>query len=368
MAWRSANAVGRWRKCAAAAFFAAALVHAGSARALTSEDILALNSPDRTQILIDGAKKEGEVVFYSSLIVEKPLRPLAEAFMKKYPFLKLSYWRGDTEGMVAKLVAEERAGRVMVDVMEGAGVGEAAIATGFVVPYRTPVLGAYPADYRDPRGLWTPTRLSYFALGYNTKLVAAADVPKTYDDLLDPRWKGKMAWRVDDATGSAMFLTNLRLAWGEDKAMAYFKQLAGQRLINFGAGSARTLVDRVIAGEYPIALGIFAHHPLGSKNEGAPVDMQLMPPVASTAGTLVVAKGLPHPYAAMLLVDFILSAEGQGVLAQAGFYPANPQVPPLDWMMPAVPRNAHVAENFISPEKAEEYADSSQKIFDSLFR
>lgn len=363
-----AASIGRRRRAAVVAAFTVALVHADAAMALTNDEILNLSGADRAQILVAGAQNEGEVVFYSSLIVDKPLRPLVEAFMKKYSFLKATYWRGDTEGIVAKLVAEERSGKPVVDVMEGAGIGEAAITTGFVVPYRTPVMNAYPQTYRDPHGLWSPTRLSYFALGYNTKLVAAADVPKTYDDLLDPRWQGKMAWRVGDSTGVPMFLTNLRLAWGEDRAAAYFKALAGQRPINFGAGSARALVDRVIAGEYPIALGIFAHHPLSSKNKGAPVDSQLLAPVASTAGTLVVAKGLPHPYAAMLLVDFILSEEGQGILAQAGFFPADPNVPPLPWLMPLVPRNAHVQENFISPEKARDYSESSQKIFDALFR
>ena len=351
-----------------AAVFAFAFAHAGAAQALTSDEILKLSGPDRTQSLVDGAKKEGEVVFYSSLIVDKPLRPLVQAFMKKYPFIKATYWRGDTEGIVAKLIAEERSGHPVVDVMEGAGIGAAANTTGFLASYKTPVLDVYPPDYRDPHGLWAPTRLSYFALGYNTKLVAPADVPKTYEDLLDPRWKGKMAWRIGDATGADFFLTNLRLAWGEDKAIDYFKKLARQNIINFAAGSARTLVDRVIAGEYPLALGIFAHHPLSSKNKGAPVDSQLLAPVASTAGTLAVAKDLPHPYAAMLLVDFILSEDGQGVLAQAGFFPANPNVPPLPWLMPVVPRNAHVAENFISPEKAEEYSKSSEKIFETLFR
>ena len=100
-----------------------------------------------------------------------------------------------------------------------------------------------------------------------------------------------MAWRIGSSTGTPLFLTNLRLAWGEDKAMAYFDKLKDQKIVNFGAGSARTLVDRVIAGEYAIALNIFAHHPLISKGKGAPVNSQLMDPVASTAATMSVVKG-----------------------------------------------------------------------------
>ena len=148
-------------------------------------------------------------------------------------------------------------------------------------------------------------------MAYNTKLVPKDQVPQNFEDLLDPKWKGKIAWRIESASGTSLFLTNLRLAWGEDRANAYFDKLKTQNVINFGAGSARTLVDRVIAGEFAMAMNIFAHHPLISKAKGAPVNTVLLEPVPSTAGTMVVPKGVRHPHAAMLLADFILSKEGQ---------------------------------------------------------
>jgi ABC-type Fe3+ transport system substrate-binding protein len=150
--------------------------------------------------------------------------------------------------------------------------------------------------------------------------------------------------------------------------MAYFQKLKSQQIVNFGSGSARTLVDRVIAGEYPIALNIFAHHPLISKAKGAPVDSQLMDPVPTTAATMGIPKGAPHPYAALLLADFILSKEGQQIMAQAEYFPARPDVPPLPQLAPIVPQNAGVAENFVSPDKLLKYTDSSEKIFEDLFR
>jgi iron(III) transport system substrate-binding protein len=149
-------------------------------------------------------------------------------------------------------------------------------------------------------------------------------VPRTYEELLDPQWKGKLAWRIGSASGAALFLTNLRLAWGEEKAQAYFLKLREQKIVNFGSGSARTLVDRVVAGEYPIALQIFAHHPLISKAKGAAVNSQLLAPVPTTAATMVIPKGLRHPYAAMLLVDYILSKEGQTILLDAEYFLAHP--------------------------------------------
>ncbi len=337
-------------------------------QAQTTADILNYKGADREQKLIDGAKKEGQVVFYSAMIVNQALRPLAEGFMKKYPAVKMTFWRGDTEEIIAKLTAEVRAKNLVGDLIEGTGVGELAIDGDLVQPYQTPVSAEYPPQYRDPRNLWTATRLSYFSAAYNTKNVSAADAPKTYEDLLDPKWKGKLAWRIGTSSGTPLFITNLRVAWGEEKAMAYFQKLKGQQIINFGSGSARTLVDRVMAGEYPLALNIFAHHPLISAAKGAPVTSVLMDPVASTTATMVIPKDVKHPYGAMLLTDFILSKEGQAILAKAEYFPSRPDVPPLDSLAPVVPQTAKVPENFISPESLLKYNDSSEKIYQDLFR
>ena len=216
--------------------------------------------------------------------------------------------------------------------------------------------------------MWTPTRLSYYSIAYNTRQVPDAKIPRSYEDLLDPQWKGKMAWRIGSASGTPLFITNLRLAWGEDKARAYFEKLKDQKIVNFGAGSARTLVDRVIAGEYAIALNIFAHHPLISKGKGAPVNSKLLDPVPATAATMGIVKGLKHPHAALLLIDYILSKEGQEILANADYFPADPKVPPLPSLASVVPKIAGVPENFIGPDKLTKYTDSSEEIFRTMFR
>jgi len=157
-------------------------------------------------------------------------------------------------------------------------------------------------------------------------------------------------------------------ARGEAKADAYLHKLAQQKMINFGSGSARTLVDRVIAGEFPIALNIFAHHPLISKAKGAPVDSQLMDPVPSTAGTMVIPKGVRHPYAAMLLADFVLSKEGQQILAGADYFPVRADVSPRAGLASVIPQRAGVPELFISPDDLNRYTESSQKLFEKLFQ
>ena len=331
-------------------------------------DILTYKGADREQRLIEGATREKEVVYYSAMIVNQALRPLSAAFQKKYPFLKMSYWRGDSEDIFAKLTAEMRAGRLVADIVEGTGVGELVVKGALAQPVWSPSLADIPEPRRDPNGLWVPTRMSYFSVAYNTRQVTAADAPKTYEDLLDPKWKGRMAWPQASASAAPLFVTNLRIAWGEDRAMAYLQQLRQQKIVNFGAGNARTLVDRVVAGEYPIALQIFAHHPLISAGKGAPVAAQLMAPVASAAGTLAIPKGSRHPHAAMLLMDFLLSKEGQTILAGAEYLPVRPDVEPLPQIAPIVPSKAGVAENFVSSDKLNAYTEGSARIIEDLFR
>ena len=340
----------------------------GAAAPAMAQEILTNRDANREQLLLEGARKEGQVVLYSAAIVNQALRPMAEAFMKKYPFIKLTFWRGDTEEIIAKVSAEVRAKNLVADLVEGTGVGEIAVEAGLTVPFATPATDALPAMYRDPTGNWASTRVSYFGIAYNTKLTPADQAPKSYDDLLDPRWKGKLAWRIGTSSGTPLFITTIRMARGEEKAREYFEKLAQQKIINFGSGSARTLVDRVIAGEFPIALNIFAHHSLISKAKGAPVNSQLLDPVPSTAGTMIVPKGVRHPYAAMLLADFILSQEGQSIFAKAEYFPVRPDVQPLETLAPVVPKTAGVTELFVSSEQLNRYNSSSQKIFDELFR
>jgi iron(III) transport system substrate-binding protein len=338
------------------------------ARAAEPDNILLYRGVDRQQLLLDGAKQEGQVNIYTGLVVNVALRPLVEAFMQKYRFVKANYLREESESTVTRVAAEEKARNVIADVLEGTDVDALAIDAGLVQPFYSPLIEEYPEKLRDPRGLAAPTRLSYFALGYNTKLVPKDKIPQSYDDLLDPMWQGKMAWRIGTASGTPLFITNLRLAWGEDRAMAYLHKLAGQHVVNFGTGSASTLVDRVVAGEYPLALNVFAHFPLVDAAKGAPAYTQLLDPVPSVPSSVMVTKNLPHPHAAMLFVDFILSKEGQQVLSKAGLFPAHPDVAPTPVVAAVDPRTKDVGVNFITSEVLNKNDASSEKIYQDLFR
>ncbi len=343
-----------------------ALLMAASAQAI--ENPLTYKAADRHERLMEGAKAEGEVVFYSAMIVNQALRPISDGFMKKYPFIKVNYWRAESAGIFTKLAAEMRAGKLVADVVEGTGLGESVIQAGFAQPYETPLMAEIPARYHDPNLLWTPTRRSFFGIGYNIKATAAADVPKTYEDLLDPRWKGRMAWHAGSASGADLFVTNLRMAWGEERARAYLDRLAEQNIISLSGASARGLVDRVIAGELGLALNIFAHHPLISASKGAPVSSTLLDPVASTIGTMIVPKGVRHPHAAMLLVDYILSKEGQQILSEAGYFPSRADVPTRADLAPITEALSRVSEQFVSPESLNKYTASSEDMIQAVMK
>ena len=294
----------------ATAAVAIAFLSVGTAQ---SQDILTYTGTDRAAKLIAGAKKEGQLTLYTALTVNQAVRPLVAGFTKKYPFIKMEYWRGSSRKIAQKVNAERRADSLVVDVMEGSGLSQIMVKAKAVAKFTTPASGSIDKKFLDPDNLWVPSRFSYFGMAYNTKIVPTGTQPKTYQDLLDPKWKGKIAWRIGSETGAPLFITNVRQFMGEKKAKAYFEKLTGQNIINF-RGSARTLVNRVVQGEYPLAIQIFAHHPVISAKKGAPVAVQMMEPVPSVNGAIMVPKGSKHPYAAMLFIDYYLSKEGQGVL------------------------------------------------------
>src|SRR5262249_42812130 len=148
----------------------------------------------------------------------------------------------------------------------------------------------------DPNGNYAATRYDYYGLAYNTKLVSADDVPKAYDELLDPKWKGKISWPIAEQ-GSLEFIMHTLIFMGEGKGEAYLAKLSAQNLVAF-TGSARSLVDRVGQGEVPLAIQIYAHHPLISKAKGAPLDVQMMDPVPVDFSAIQLVKGAPHPFSA----------------------------------------------------------------------
>jgi iron(III) transport system substrate-binding protein len=339
-----------------------------SAHALTTEEILNYKGPDRQKVLEDSARKEGAVVIYSGMIVNQLLRPLTGAFEKKYPFIKTTYWRGDGNQVLVKVLAETQANSLVADIVEGSGMSGAIGGSKIVLPFYSPLFAELPKEGIAADHTWAATRFRYIGLGYNTKFISPNEAPKNYDDLLDPKWKGKMAWHVgSDASGALVTITTLLSTWGEQKTDAYLAKLANQDVTPLHV-SNRQVVDQIIFGEYWIGLGISAHHPIISANRGAPSATVLFDPIPSLIDCIQVLKGAKHPHAAMLFVDFILSAEAQRMMQAAEYFPSNTTVDPAPSLKMIVPRNAGIPELTLSSEQLEEITPKSVELYKRHFR
>src|SRR5581483_8296028 len=201
-----------------------------------------------------------------------------EAFERKYPGIELQFARADESPTAAKLLAEANAGRVQADVFDGISNMIPLKRADLVAPFVPAAAGLYPSDMKDADGYWHAILLYVFTPGINTAMVPKEQAPKTYRDLLDPRWKGKMAWNPSSMAGAIGFVGNILLSMGEARGMDYLKALAAQRVVNIEA-SSRAILDQVIAGEYPIGLMMFNHHAVISARKGAPADWLAMEPV-----------------------------------------------------------------------------------------
>lgn len=285
-----------------------------------------LKSPERQKLLVEGAKKEGKLLWYSTLIVDQVVRPVKEAFEKEYPFIQIEFYRGNSENVVRKMLAEYQAKRYDVDLIDGTVSPVMVKRAGFLQRFHSPTLADYPAELKDPQGYWGATNLYFLTLGYNTRNAKANEIPKTYDDFLNPRWKGQMMWSTSRGSGAPMFIGNVLTSMGQEKGNAYLQKLKGQNIAKSTA-SNRQILDLVIAGEYPLAPHIFNHHAYISKQAGAPVDWFPIEPVTATVNSVGLAKNTPHPYAAMLFLDFLFSEKGQRVFQQSNYLPAHPKVP-----------------------------------------
>ena len=305
------------------------LALAGVARAADAasvEEIAVYNKADRQKILLEGAKKEGKISWYTTLIVDQVVRPVKEAFEKEYPFLQVEFFRGNAERLVQKMFAEYQAKRYDVDIIDGTVSPTMVRRANLLQRFYSPVLADYTAELKDSQGYWGSTNLYFFATGYNTRMVKPSEVPKTYEDLLNPRWKGQMMWSTSRGSGAPIMIGTILNTMGPEAGKAYLQKLKAQNIAKSTA-SNRQILDLTIAGEYPLSLHIFNHHAYISKSAGAPVDWQPHEPVTATIQTIALAKNTPHPHAAMLLLDFLMSEKGQKVFQQANYLPAHPKIP-----------------------------------------
>jgi ABC-type Fe3+ transport system substrate-binding protein len=343
----------------------AVLILTASTHAATVEEIALMNRADRQKILVEGAKKEGKVSWYTTLIVDQVVRPVKEAFEKEYPFIQLEFFRGNTERIVQKMIAEYQAKHYEADLIDGTVSPTMVRRAGLLQRFNSPLFADYPAELKDAQGFWGATNLYFFATGYNTRMVKANEVPKTYEDLLNPRWKGQMMWSTSRGSGAPMFVGTILNTMGNEAGKAYLQKLKLQNVAKTSA-SNRQVLDLTIAGEYPLALQIFNHHAFISKTAGAPVDWFAEEPATATINNIGLGKFATHPHAAMLLIDFILSEKGQRVYQQSNYLPAHPKVPAKQAdLKPGGGRFKRVY--YVNPDVQYDKGNDWAEYFDNLF-
>jgi ABC-type Fe3+ transport system substrate-binding protein len=315
--------------------------------------------------LIAAAQKEGRVVWYTTLLLNQLGGPLAQAFEKKYG-IKVEASRNDPGETMIRLLQENRADNMQADVFDGSLAPDPLVREGGVMKYQPDFVANWPKELVDPAGHWTAHRLTVVTPGVNTALVPPGTEPKSWNDLLDPRWKGRMAWGVNPGiTGATGFIGLVLHELGDDKGLAYLRQLAKQDITGLKA-SARAVLDQVIAGEYPLALGILNDNVLVSRKLGAPVGWIPMSPALASVSIIAVTAKARHPNAGKLLVDFVTSEEGQTIARDRDYIPVHPAVAAPD---PSLrPDGVHLRAVTMSPAEIQAAVPNWKKVFDDLFR
>ena len=317
------------------------------------------------QSLIDAAKRDGKVTWYTTQIIDQFARPAAEAFEKKYG-VHVDYVRADNAEISLRVLKEGAAGKLQADVIDGTASATALEKAGFVLKWQPDAAAHLGRQFVDANGYWAATNLYVMTPGYNTELIPRGTEPRTYADLLDPKWKGKIAWSSPSMTYQAAdFIGLILAAMGEEKGRAYLRELAKQDIAEV-KGSARQVLDQVIAGEYPLGLMIFNHHTVISAAQGAPSAWIPMQPALVTLSVMSVTQGGPHQAAGKLLVDYLTSSEGQRRFRDAGYIPADPDVAPLHPELR--PDGVNLKAIYLTPEELQSSLAYWKKVYAEYFR
>ncbi|MEA2976841.1 MAG: iron(III) transport system substrate-binding protein [Alphaproteobacteria bacterium] len=348
---------GIWPKRAKGYFLAILLCLPLKSLAQTpSADIAVYAGTDRAQRLLEGAKKEGSLTLYSSLSPEE-ITAIGTAFEAKYG-IKLQNWRGDSENIVRRAVVEARAGRYDVDVAETSGTEmEALKRENLLRELRLPVFDDLLPQAIMPHRQWIATRLIVFVAAYNTNIIKPADAPKTYEDLLDPKWKGKLGIESDDAN----WLMTAADTLGRQKTEKLFRDIVSTNGMSVRKGHT-LLAQLVVSGEVPLALTAYVNRIDQYKSRGAPVEPLFLSPVIALPTGAGIMRNAPHPYAAVLFMDYLLSPEGQQILATLQSIPTNRKVPARGEGMGPLPELT-----FVDVPKLIDEGDKWTKLYRDIF-
>ena len=319
-----------------------------------------LSPAEREKKIIDGAKKEGGVVVYSSENVTL-LQRYETAFAKRYPFLKAEFWRAGGDRVGTRVLTESRVGKLQADLVGLAfDVVNEIKATGILARYASPERKFYADVFKDAEGYFTPTNLIHAVIGYNSKLVSAREAPKDYPDLLSPSWKGSL---TIDAEPSRALMGWLK-AWGEEKTRKYLEGLARNGITVTRGHTLQTQL--LCAGEYKVGVELYLYTAAQMNRAGCPVNIVFpTPTTVASAQSWAIPVAAPHPHAAALLLDFLLSAEGAELVADHGRIPARSGVKPKYETLNQL-ASGTVPVQVLTPEDAHRFRQTADKLLKDI--
>ncbi len=257
---------------------------------------------------LEGAKKEGKVVVYTN---NSGIAALIKRFEEKYPFVKVEYLRTGAPKLLNKILTESRAGANNADIIETEGLTSyLMMKKGLYAKYVSPESKVFPAGAKDPEGYWTGAHSNYKVVAYNTRMIPPNEIPQTWEDIVQPKWKGQILL----ASNNYEWFGNLLKIMGEEKGLAVMRKVAAQDLM---LREGNTLILQLLsAGEGSLALAANVDSVEETKAKGAKIDWVGVPPVVSRLHPIALARNAPHPNAAKLYIDFVLSKEGQEIVTK----------------------------------------------------
>jgi iron(III) transport system substrate-binding protein len=303
---------------------------------------------DRQAKLEKAAQTEGSVVWYTSIALGESSR-YVDLFQKRYPSIKVNLVRSNSSRMAQRYSAEYQAGTFLADILD---TGDTTIEffrrKGMLQAYYSPLAEKFDRRFVQNQNFWIANRATMTVLGYNTRLVKPAEAPTRYEDVLDPKWKDKISLEREDSQWFMALLEH----WGEPKAKAFFHRLRGQ---NPRIRTGHTLQAQLIAaGEDALSPDVHSGGIAAAQRAGAPVDWVNLDPVVAANNVAALARNAPHPNAALLFLDFMLSKDGaQQILRDVNRIPTHPEV------LPNPPR-LREGFNFIAIDPAK-YNDSIER-------
>ena len=307
-----------------------------------------------TAELLQAAKKEGKLVWYTSMAIDTS-KPMVDAFLKQYPFIKADLVRAGEEQLLNRILTETRAGRWLFDVVSSSSIQVLALRN-FLSPYASTEAHAFTNELKDPHDRWTGVYNNNLVLAYNTKMVSEREAPRDYADLLDSKWKGKILMDSTDYDWYGTLVT----VWGREKAMKYMEQLARQNPTwRRGHGLLAQLIG---AGEVPLGWA-YNFRIERMKSEGAPVEWVAgFNPIVTTINGVGLGVKASNPNAGKLFIDFILSKNSQEMIRDMRRIPSRSDVKPLAPKMDQSKLRLKLVPGEVSVN-ADRYAEEFRKIF-----